>query len=125
MKRLTKIILGLGFSAGLALADMPYDSVSYNTGTNSVSVTVTNVGNDLICLSSISAQFSSPYTGTPTVNLIRGSDTNLLFSIPMTSNTSFLITQHESEGIWTKKNDLIQINVTSNVVVIVNRKEIH
>jgi len=114
-------------SAVCVKADMPYDSVvSIANSDNSYTVATTNMGADPISISSISAQLAYPYTGTATVHFVReGIATNLLCKLVLVANTSFLITQGETDGIWLKKLDYVKIFAGTNANVVVNRKETH
>lgn len=126
MKKL--ILFGSLFVASVvSRAEMPYDSqVLVANSDNAYTVAVTNRGNDLLSVTSISAQLQYAYTGTGTVMFVRnGVATNLLHSIPMVNNSSFLITSDSTDGIWMKYMDIIKIFAGTNANVIVNRKETH
>ena len=110
------LAVGLGICM-VAYAESFYQQYSA-TGVSGLSVT--NVGVNPIFVSGVSCQYGSNVTGAITIKY----NDQLLYTVNMVSNSSFLVTKSDLAGIWLKKNDYFTVSsLASTNTIIVSTEE--
>lgn len=120
-----QVLVGIFFGSFLGLcvvmADTLFKSsdsyvcpqkVAIAGGTNNV-IAVTNLGENAFILSGLEMQFVTPASVTVNVFKVRSGYTNLLQAYILTSATNLFAGRDNFDGVWFKKNDILQIKIAN------------